>query len=855
MGTTTTSGPQRPAHVKNPVPVSEIQAFFGFSLDLRCIAGADGYFKRINPAFTETLGYSEKHLLSKPFIEFVHPDDRESTVAEIGKLAEGAITIHFENRYRCKGGSYKWLSWVCRPQDDMHYAVAHDVTRHKQSERLLRSTLDALNETIAVLDTDGTILGVNTAWRQFAEENGADPEHVKVGANYFSVFSAAYGATKEDTRSVLKRLRDMIAGRTNGFSYEYLSRSLDEARWFVLRASMFEGGDHVVVAHENITERKEAEARSSSLGHVLEESLNEIFIFDAETLHFILVNLGARTNLGYTLDEMRERTPVDITPEFTKETFDACLAPLRSGENKTLQFTTIYERRDGSRYDAELHLHLSTLGTTPVFVAIVLDITDRKRIQAEQEESAYNLRKAQEIAQLGSYSLDVTHAGSDVWSEEMYHILGRSPRERPVSHAEYLRLIVHAEDRQSVRQAFTKAIGEAMPLDVEHRIVRPDGTVRRVHSRAAPITSKDGHVVKLIGTLLDITEQKQREDELRTMHRYSEAILETTVEGIITIGERGSIQSFNKAAERIFRYRAEEVIGQNVKILMPSPYQEEHDGYMHNYLATGHRKIIGIGREVIGRRKDGSIFPMELAVSEIKLGKLRLFTGMVRDISERRRMELEILQISESERQNIGQELHDGLGSQLTGLGMICQHLANKLAKAGSSIASEVAEIAEQIKEADFQARNIARGLVPVLAEPTGLRQALSRFAERAERTYGVACSLEERGELLLDDTFASTHLYRIVQEAFSNAVKHGHASRVSIIAEQDNSGFTLTIADNGIGIPDVLPEDRGVGLRTMQYRASVIGARLVVARGERGGTLVSCKLHNMFLIYRGVNA
>ena len=117
------------------------------------------------------------------------------------------------------------------------------------------------------------------------------------------------------------------------------------------------------------------------------------------------------------------------------------------------------------------------------------------------------------------------------------------------------------------------------------------------------------------------------------------ALLEAAVDGIISIDERCRIQTFNRAAERIFDYAAGEVIGQNVNILMPSPYQEEHDGYLAHYLATGEKRIIGIGREVVGRRRDGATFPMDLSVAEASFGNERIFVGIVRDISERKRTE------------------------------------------------------------------------------------------------------------------------------------------------------------------------------------------------------------------------
>jgi PAS domain S-box-containing protein len=164
------------------------------------------------------------------------------------------------------------------------------------------------------------------------------------------------------------------------------------------------------------------------------------------------------------------------------------------------------------------------------------------------------------------------------------------------------------------------------------------------------------------------TGRKQTEAALRESEKRLRAIWETAVEGIITIDERGSIESLNPAACRIFGYSPEEVAGRNVSLLMPSPDREKHDGYIANYLRTGHAKISGIGREVVGRRQDSTTFPMDLSVCEVKLGERRMFTGFVRDISERRKLEQAVAAAAEQERARIARELHDGLGQQLGGL-------------------------------------------------------------------------------------------------------------------------------------------------------------------------------------------
>src|SRR5690242_7144337 len=141
---------------------------------------------------------------------------------------------------------------------------------------------------------------------------------------------------------------------------------------------------------------------------------------------------------------------------------------------------------------------------------------------------------------------------------------------------------------------------------------------------------------------------RQESSGLKDTEERLRAILETAVEGIITIDDRGIIESMNPAAEKTFGFSAAEVIGRNVSVLMPSPYREEHDGYLSNYLRSGDAKIIGIGREVVGQRKDGTVFPMDLAVSEVRLANRRLFTGFVRDITERKKAEARLAELAQS---------------------------------------------------------------------------------------------------------------------------------------------------------------------------------------------------------------
>jgi PAS domain S-box-containing protein len=328
---------------------------------------------------------------------------------------------------------------------------------------------------------------------------------------------------------------------------------------------------------------------------------------------------------------------------------------------------------------------------------------------------------------------------------------------------------------------------------------------------------------------------------LRDSEERLHAILRAAVEGIIIIDEQGLVETLNPAAEKIFGWRAEEIVGQNINHLMPIPYSREHDSYLENYRRSGRAKIIGVGREVKGLRKDGTVFPMELAVSEVRLSDRRLFAGFVRDITERRRLEREILEISDRERQRIGQDLHDGLCQNLTGIELMSEVLGQKLAHRTREGAAKAGEIASHVREAIRQTRLMAQGLAPVTLESEGLMSGLKELAEQTGKIFGINCRFICETPLRVPDLSVATHLFRIAQEAVSNAVKHGESSEVVIRLEVGHENALLLVSDDGLGLPVAYAERGGMGLHIMKYRAGAIGGVLSFQVRPTGGTEVSC--------------
>ncbi|HLH56114.1 MAG TPA: response regulator [Verrucomicrobiae bacterium] len=214
-----------------------------------------------------------------------------------------------------------------------------------------------------------------------------------------------------------------------------------------------------------------------------------------------------------------------------------------------------------------------------------------------------------------------------------------------------------------------------------------------------------------------------------------------------------------------------------------------------------------------------------------------------RDITEHRRLEREVLEISDREQRRIGQDLHDGLCQHLAGIELMSQVLQQKLAGRNKAAAARAEDIGKNVREAISQTRSLARGLAPVTLESEGLAAALRELASNAEMFFGIDCKIECGQDPIGIEPAVATHLYRIAQEALSNAVKHGNASRVVIDLRTDPDRLLLSITDNGKGFPTEVASSGGMGLRIMRYRAGIIGGTLSTQSGAGGGAVISCEV------------
>ncbi|MEO5919393.1 MAG: EAL domain-containing protein, partial [Candidatus Limnocylindrales bacterium] len=353
--------------------------------------------------------------------------------------------------------------------------------------------------------------------------------------------------------------------------------------------------------------------------------------FDAETLRFSEANAGALHDLGYSIEELRELTPLDLKPEFTRARFVKLLAPLAAGKRDQVAFETIHRRKDGSTYPVEVRVDLPPGERPPVFVAIVQDITERATAETVLRESERSLAEAQRIAHIGSWEWDVI-ADTLRLSDETHRIYGLEPGSFSGS-IESFTAIVHPDDIELVRAADRAALEDGVPYDVTHRIVRPDGVVRIVHERGEVIRDKAGHSTRLVGTTQDVTE---RIAAVAERSRLITAI-ENTAVAIWMHDLDKKVTYVNPSFSRLYGYAPDEIVGQYAGIVDSGRhtsvfFDETFAGVAAGEIWTG---------TIVNRRKDGSLLEVEAAISPAvdRHGKLTGWVQTDRDVTRERALE------------------------------------------------------------------------------------------------------------------------------------------------------------------------------------------------------------------------
>jgi PAS domain S-box-containing protein len=298
-----------------------------------------------------------------------------------------------------------------------------------------------------------------------------------------------------------------------------------------------------------------------------------------------------------------------------------------------------YFRKDGSR--VPVLIGAACFEDQPnQGVAYILDLSELKRAEEARRRSEAYLAEAQRLTHTGSCAIDGTSRETVYWSDEMFQLFGFDPQQGPPRWEQFLEQI-HPEDREKLKLANERTFLNKVNCDVEFRIVKSDGTVKHIHGIGHPVLSPAGELVQVLGTMVDITDRKQADEERERLREAHRVVVETATDAVVSADESGAIQFANPATTKVFGYDPGELIGKPLTVLMPEFMRKLHELGFRRYLATGQRHINWQGTELIGLRKNGQEFPVEVAFGELTMNGHRVFTGFIRDITERKQAEEE----------------------------------------------------------------------------------------------------------------------------------------------------------------------------------------------------------------------
>lgn len=480
-------------------------------------------------------------------------------------------------------------------------------------------------------------------------------------------------------------------------------------------------------------------------------------------------------------------------------------------------------------------------------------------------DEAQRVSLAVEAAGIGTWHWDL---GRDlvICSSTCSRLLGMRADE-PMTFEAFVALL-HPDDKPRVSAAFAAAL-DLGGIDIDFRVVERDEAPWR-HAQGLLLPERDGGPREIAGVVLDVDEQRRTEVELRSRKRHLQSILDTVPDAMIVIGEDGIIGSFSAAAERLFGYSADEVVGRNVDILMPEPDHSRHAGYIERYRKTGERRIIGVGRVVTGLRKDGTTFPMHLSVGEARSGEGRYFTGFVRDLTERHETQAKL------------QELQANLlhVSRLSALGEMASNLAHELNQPLAAINNylkgcqrllqnnedpRLATIRDALDRAAGQALR-AGDIIRRLRDFVARRESdktIVRVSQMIEEASALALvGAREQGVMVrvrIDPGIHSVladavQVQQVLVNLFRNALEAMQATdyrelNVTVVPRRESMA-EVSVSDTGHGIAaDLLPRlfqpfvttkdtGMGVGLSISKTIIEAHGGRLWVEANPAGGTV-----------------
>jgi two-component system sensor kinase FixL len=804
--------------------------------DIITVAAADGRLKYISAGMQNSLGFTWEERESHFVFELAHPDDREDLLAKYRQLVAGEIKgFSREFRTRHKDGSYRWLESRCvsalaNPLIDGVVINSRDVTERKEAEFRLAQREEVFR--LAADAVDGIIFewdiakGIVHRSRGVQEVLGIIPEDLESSADAWleRIHPRDFNAAKKAISAAL------INGR--GWATTYRIRDAKGRYKSILDRSLIQrnaAGDpvRVIGCCVDVSEIKR-------LTDILEETQRIAKIGGWEYSY-------ATQELTWTEEMYRIFGAKRQEFQLTWESMLAQCVP----ESRE-QFREACQKAEAGAGHIDLELEINTLKDQRIWVRVIghLEMLGGQPFRAYGSVQNVQAKKLAQIAlenSTGWLKLSMTMANMHAWRwDRVQNSFEFANLENPQIHLpsvfpdmQTMLARVHPKDQGAVKRAIDSAFAGQVEVRQEFELLGNDGRYRSYATTARPLF--DGAAPRgLVGVIQDVTARRDSERRLRRSEALLRATTSNTADTLFLLDTAMRVRFVNNSVNGL---TPEQIIGREINTLLPQAASSRVLQKLGHILESGETTTFEFESSEGGRAQ----YFENRAVLVRDDGNATGISISMRDITERKRLEQEILDVSGRERQSIGRDLHDGLGQELTGVALMLRGLSSRIQQRCPDVVENVNEIVGHVNQSIETARSLARGLLPVRTETGGLSSALRALAARSRDLDGLEVTFRSEvcPEFTLTETDAS-HLYRIAQEALTNASRHGHASlvEISMIAKED--GFTLRISDNGVGFIRTAACTSGMGLKIMKYRADMIGAKFEIGANQPHGTVIT---------------
>ncbi len=805
----------------------------------------------VNPKMAQMMGYQAEEMIGRPISDFLDDEGKALLTAHIKNRRKG-ISAQFEFKYVRKDGSPLWAFVSTNPITNSHgiyvgaLALLTDITSRRaaetakrESDEQFRVIFEQAAVGVALIDTtSGQILNVN----QRASDIARMKRQKMIGMTFTDILHP------DDLPTNVDHMQQLKSGKLPTFTIEQRYVHRDRSiTWINLTVSpMWKKGDppsrHIAIM-KDITQRKTTEQSLSRTTELLERT-GEMARIGGWELEVASKKLfwSLETCRLFEIDDARTPSLEQAIRFYAPAAQPLIRAAVKDamGHGKSYELEVPVITAKGRHFWARSQgSAIQKNGRTVKLIGTFQDITEHKQAEQALIESEVRFRAVFEQAVVGVGLIDFT-TGRFVDVNKRYStITGRSRKEMlKISFDE----ITHPDDRANSRRLHKQLkASKSSEFQWEKRYVRPDGSVVWVNLNASLLSTMSGRPNQVLAMVEDITSRKLAEANYRRELGFNEILASHTSAIIILLDRHGHLIHANEATLQMLGYKRKDLVGK------PPPWKSDFMDAAEKARSQKRFKEMLAGKNIpssevtlIGKDRKRHVVALSSIITKTPEGGVDRIIVTGTDLTERNRLQKEILKISEQEQARIGHNLHDGVGQTMTGVSSLIEALESELS---GDQRQSAARIHQLIQEAIQEVRHMSHSLSPASVKNRGLGGALHLLADTIRTNHRTTCTCEVNPNIKIEDSEKETHIYRIAQEAANNALRHGHPSSVHLSLQRlGEHEAVLKIEDNGKGLGKRTGEQAGIGMRVMDYRANLIDGSLTVKSRPRGGVSVSCR-------------